>query len=886
MHTTINGQPCDYEVHADESAVELIRDRAGLTGTKLVCGAGVCGACTVLLDGKPVVSCLLPADALEDRSVQTIEGWGPELHPVQRAFMAHDALQCGFCTPGFVNEGIAFYERWRQEHGNAEPTREEVAAALAGHLCRCGAYPGIYAAVQRACAGDFESGEVVPPRVEAREKVNGSARYTVDVRLNGQQEGRILRSPHAHARVLSIDVSEARAMDGVSAVVEMLDNERIVRYVGQEVAAVAAVDYRTAEAALSRIKVQYEVLPAAIGMEAARASDAPTVFAGRKNNVPSSGEGMMIPGRWQNNVRSSIVSLTARQAGKARARIAQARAANDRLLVAGRWCTNAQSHTTLEPHSSVADWKDEQLTVYASTQACHRLARQIAEHFKLPAEKVQVLCEHIGGGFGSKLDLTPETIAAVMLSRAAGAPVRVVLDRGEELTVGGYRPSADIELSLLTNQAGDLQALSANVYSDGGISIGSQVAVLMGLMYPGSPRDLVDYDVVNHVAPGKPFRGPGGPLASWALEQAIDEAAHRLNMDSVALRRRWDSDPLRHKLYDWAESIPAWRERGAVGGDRGRYRRGIGLSMANWFYFFHSATQIEVRSTADGISVTTAAQDMGNGSRTVLAQAVAEIFGIAPTDVIVHIGDSRAVRGPLSGGSRTTNSVFAPAQRAATKVRQQLVQAAVQHFKLQDARVVNGGIDHARGHLPWREVFSAVPSQTATVARGRDRGIPAMPLAIGADNLSTGRGITSAVHITELEVDTRLGKIRPLRVWGCIAAGKIIVPTLARSQCYGAVIQGLGYALYEQKFVDRASGHTLTRGLEDYRIPGIGDIPEIEIAFIEEGFEHAQGKGVGISELATVGMAASVGNAVFHATGWRPYQLPIQPEAVIQGVRA
>jgi xanthine dehydrogenase YagR molybdenum-binding subunit len=230
--------------------------------------------------------------------------------------------------------------------------------------------------------------------------------------------------------------------------------------------------------------------------------------------------------------------------------------------------------------------------------------------------------------------------------------------------------------------------------------------------------------------------------------------------------------------------------------------------------------------------------------------------------------------------------VFAPAQRAATMVRQKLVQAAAQQFKLQDARVVAGGIDHANGHLPWCEIVKAVPTQMATVGRGRDRGLPAMPLAIGADNLSTGRGFTSAVHISEVEVDTRLGKIRPLRVWGCLAAGKIIAPVLARSQCYGAVIQGLGYALYEQKFIDRATGHVLTRGLEDYRIPGIGDIPEIEIAFIEEGFDHAQGKGVGISELATLAVAASVGNAVFHATGWRPYELPIRPEAVIQGVRA
>jgi xanthine dehydrogenase YagR molybdenum-binding subunit len=185
VRTEINGKGYGFEVRADEPAVEVIRDRAGLTGTKLVCGAGVCGACTVLLDGVPVVSCLLPAHALEGRSVRTVEGSGEELHPVQRAFMAHDALQCGFCTPGFVMEAMAFHDVWRRERGAAEPPREEVARALSGHLCRCGAYPGIYAAVRAACRGEFDEAEGVAHRREAREKVTGRAEYTVDVRYEG-----------------------------------------------------------------------------------------------------------------------------------------------------------------------------------------------------------------------------------------------------------------------------------------------------------------------------------------------------------------------------------------------------------------------------------------------------------------------------------------------------------------------------------------------------------------------------------------------------------------------------------------------------------------------------------------------------------------------------
>src|SRR5919108_1159659 len=253
---TLNRSAREAGVRPEDSAAELLRDGLGLTGTKLVCGEGVCGACTVLLDGTPMTSCLLPAAALDGRTVTTVEGFGPELHPVQRAFIAHDALQCGYCTPGFVVEAIAFHDRWRAEHGDDEPAREDVVAALAGHLCRCGAYVGILAAVRDACAGRFDAGDPAAPRVEARAKVTGSAVYTADVRQEGQLEGAILRSPHAHARVKGIDLAPARALAGVRAAVELVGGDRVVRYVGAEIAAVAAVDRRAAREALALIRVE------------------------------------------------------------------------------------------------------------------------------------------------------------------------------------------------------------------------------------------------------------------------------------------------------------------------------------------------------------------------------------------------------------------------------------------------------------------------------------------------------------------------------------------------------------------------------------------------------------------------------------------------------
>src|SRR3954453_22505843 len=228
---TINGRIEHLPEDPDALLVDVLRDTLHLTGTKLVCGAGVCGACTVLVNGAPVVSCLMPARAALGKSVTTVEGIGAlKLHPVQKAFMAHDALQCGFCTPGFIVEAAAFHDRWRANGGTTAPSREEIGAALSGHLCRCGAYDGIFRAVADACAGRFDGDDIVSPRIEAREKVTGLAKYTVDIRHDGQLEGVILRSHLAHARIVEVDLAPARAMAGVRAAISLLGADRIVRY--------------------------------------------------------------------------------------------------------------------------------------------------------------------------------------------------------------------------------------------------------------------------------------------------------------------------------------------------------------------------------------------------------------------------------------------------------------------------------------------------------------------------------------------------------------------------------------------------------------------------------------------------------------------------------
>ena len=761
---SVNGKQRELDVRPDETAVEVIRDRLGLTGTKLVCGDGVCGACTVLLDGDPVVSCLLPATALQGRKVTTIESFGPDLHPVQRAFMAHDALQCGYCTPGFVVEAIAFHDRWRAERGTEEPAQEQVVEALAGHLCRCGAYVGIVAAVRDACAGRFDDGHAVAPRLEERgvsleltdaakelnEHVVGRGWPAADVRHEGQLEGAILRSPHPHARVLSVDLDPARALPGVAAAIELLGKERVVRYVGQEVAAVAATDIRTAHEALARVHVEYEPLPAAIGAQAARRSDAPALYRGLRKNPPNSAEGAPAPARWHGNVRGPA-SVFSQRPRRARRAIAEARDRGDPLLVEGRWQTAQQVHTPFEPHACAARWEGETLHIHLSTQSAARLAEEIAERYGVAVEQVHLVAEHVGGGFGAKQALTPEAVAATELARAAGAPVRVVLDRGEEMSVAGHRPAAEIELVLLAGKSDGPRAVRMSVHGDGGVSAGSGIALLARMIYPASAKDLQDYDVVNNMPPGLPFRGPGAPAACWALEQAVDEAAHRLGEDPVRLRRRWDPHAGRQRLYQWAQALPLWRDRPSTGSQQGRLRRGVGVAAANWLYLYQTDCEVEVGVEGGRLFAATSTQDIGTGSRSVVARTVAETFGVKPADVEVRIGDSRLARGPASGGSAVTATLVPTTLAAAAELRRRLIARA--------------GPEWAGSEPDWAELLASAPdlavradrpedSSTSGVGRPLEGTGPVGWLTVKMvrrqSKIGVGRGYTGAVHVTEV----------------------------------------------------------------------------------------------------------------------------------------
>ncbi|MEQ1571987.1 MAG: molybdopterin cofactor-binding domain-containing protein, partial [Myxococcota bacterium] len=757
---TVDGQDQRLVVGPDATALHTLRRGCGRTGTKEGCGAGTCGACTVQIDGVPHVTCLLPALALHGKKVTTVEGIGGaepwSMHPIQRAFLAHDAMQCGYCTPGFVVEATAFHDRWRAAHGTSRtPTRDEVAAALAGHLCRCGAYENIYAAVMAACAGGFDAAEVVYERVDGPQKVSGRAKYTVDVTLDGMLEGAFFRSPHAHARLSSFDDRAARDLPGVKAIVRLLPEGGRARYAGQEVAAVAAVDAETALRAVRALAATWEVLPAAIGMEAALAPGASAVYGTKKDARSAAGaaEGPVMPASIEGNLRGPTSSSFLARPKAGRKGIDDARATG--TVGAGVYRTGTQVHTALEPHAAVARWPTpESIEVWASTQAVTWLADDIADRFELRRDAVVVHAEFVGGGFGAKAGLQVETTTAIELAKAAGAPVRIALDRAEELLVGGYRPSMQIEVAVGMSVNGSLLGVTHTGYSDAGCAVGSNSGLLARILYDSPNKDLDDYDVLTHAPGGCAMRAPSGPPTYFALEGAVDDLAQAAGEDPITVRRRWDPNVPRTALYDWAQALPVWKERGPVAADTGRYRRGVGFASGGWYEFWDPHTQIELSIGSDGIVARCGVQDTGQGTGSVIAVTVAEALGVPVSTVRVEIGDSRFPHGPASAGSRVTASIVPAAQDAAAKLLAELVDLAQERGL--GSVVGAGGMDSGGRVIPWSEVVAGVPAIRVVGRRKRDERSALLPISLFDTKL--GRVFPGCVNLASVEVDTRLGR--------------------------------------------------------------------------------------------------------------------------------
>jgi xanthine dehydrogenase YagR molybdenum-binding subunit len=960
----VNGVDKRVEVEPRTTLAQALRTKLGLTGTKVACDRGACSACTVMVDGKPVPSCMTLAVDVGKRKVTTVEGLarGDQLHPVQQAFIEKDASQCGFCTPGMVMSCAALLQR------NTHPSLDDVKGAVCGNLCRCGTYPKVFEATlaaaklrqgvggsappQAAMAtaeaptqppellprGKLKVGIVseglqevertVPeteppqwppnaqlsvvgkrtPRLDGALKVTGKARYTSDVQLPGMLYAHRLVSPHAHARIKSIDTSEAEKYPGVRAVhvmeraygnaqlrdpkQELESRYPVVRYVGQAIAGVAALTEEAAAEAVKRIKVEYEVLPHVVDLDEAMKPDAPLVYPGAVDMAGSAGGGGAASGLPQKgNIRGPNPSPTGPR-GDVKKGFTEAE-----VIVEGEFRTQVQTHSALEPHGIIADWKPDALIVYASTQGVMSVRDELAAVFELPQSKVRVITDFMGGGFGAKFGAGHYGVMATWLSKKAQAPVRLMLDRREEHTSVGHRPNSLQKLRIGAKKDGTLTAIQLASWGTAGVATGAGVGFAAEMMYP-APNFLGEqHDVFTHGGPGAAFRAPGLPQAVFALEQLVDELAEKVGMDPLALRDKLDVDGPRFVLDSGARRVErrvgaeriGWSGRKRAGADTGPIKRGIGVAQAIWPRLVNLDSNAEVRISKDGsVEVLSGTQDIGTGTRTALAQVVAEELGLRPQDIEVKIGDSQLPPGPPSGGSQVTGSITPAVRTAAYQAKLKLfAQVAPALEAKPEELVAHGGKVFAKGKperaLTWKKAAARLKNAqvSAQAQRAEDYGGFEMPGA----RMRLGIGAMGGVQFAQVAVNTETGVIKVERIVAVHDCGRPLNPLALESQINGGIIQGLSYALYEDRLLDKRSGRMLNPNLEQYKIAGAREVPEIDVVLLEQLLGRSSTDAGGIGEPANIATAAAIANAFYNATGARLRELPMTPARVLEALR-
>ncbi|MEM8884897.1 MAG: xanthine dehydrogenase family protein molybdopterin-binding subunit [Planctomycetota bacterium] len=687
-------------------------------------------------------------------------------------------------------------------------------------------------------------------RPDAVDKATGRALYSQDRRFEGMLYAKMLRCPHANARVKKLDLTKAKALPGVL-YTEGQAGKRIT-YAGATVAGVAATSEQILEDALRLIEVEYETMPVVATVEDAQMDGAPSV------------------GRRGSNVNQSFQRGNANRVKQLHARAAK--------VISAEYRTQVQTHSCLETHGSVTVFKDGKVTCYASTQATFAWRQGMARALGLSADDVTVITEHMGGGFGSKFGADEWDLFGARAARETGRPVRSILDRREEHMVGGNRPDSIQRCTF--SASGDGQLLGATVESFGTPGNGARGA---GVFNPGIYRfqatRQVGHDVRTHAGRARAFRAPRHPQGIFALEGMMDELADALGMDPLALRRKNDPNPVRQAQYDVGAKEIGWDRRKPGGLGDGPLKRGIGIASSRWGHNGRPGTVVRCRIGRDGtVTVFNGAQDIGTGTRSVFAVLTAEELGLDPSQVRVQLGNTNDPPGPASGGSVTTPSITPPTRQAACEAKRELLEAVANQFggdaskmDLKDGQVIGG---------PKKLTFAqACKAIAGGVVEGTGRGRGNL-----FDRSSGFTREVAGVQFAEVEVDTETGIVKVLKVVGVHDCGRVVNTLTTRSQINGGIIQGISYALFENRVLDRRSGDMLNANFLDYKILGAVDMPEI----VAIPFSVAQGvtpSGVSsLGEPATVATAAAIANAVSNAIGARVRKLPMTPDVILSAL--
>ncbi|MGZ5036443.1 MAG: xanthine dehydrogenase family protein molybdopterin-binding subunit [Usitatibacter sp.] len=730
------------------------------------------------------------------------------------------------------------------------------------------------------------------PRINGRAKVTGAARFTVDVKLPGMLHARLLRSPHPHARLVSLDLGAAKRQPGVRAVLPINETvgravevraegaaseARRVLYVGDIVAGVAAATPAAAESALRLIAAEYQQLPFVIDLEGARAGNAALVFDGpvRAGGFTDGVAGAAgLP--QQGNVRGPA---TAGSRGDVAAGFAQSD-----VVIEGEFRTQVQTHCCMETHAVVADWRPDGLTVYMSTQYTAGVRSELAHAFGLPLNGVRVVVDAMGGGFGSKSGAGNYVRAAVTLSREARAPVRLVLDRREEHLDSGNRPSTVQRIRVGARRDGTLAAIALDVHGTAGVTTGAGVGNFAQSIYDCANFAIAQSDVFINAGPASAMRAPGNVQGAFALEQMIDELAEKLGVDPLDLRDRIDPSPVRRKERRAGAERFGWTRRRPPGSDAGPVKRGIGMAQSYWGANVHTNASCEVRILRDGsVELLSGVQDIGTGIGTVLAQVVAEEMGLRPQDIAIRIGDTDFPAGPPSYGSLTTASITPPARNAAHQALRKLFEAVAPALEAApDALVARGGriatADNGRS-VTFREAAARLRTEGVGAVASRSDDYGGFGRRMG--DMASAKSALGGVQFAQVAVDVETGIVRVERVVAAQDCGRPMNPRQIESQVHGGVLMGVSYALYEERILDRHTGHMLNADLEHYKIARSRETPEIEMVLLENYQGTSATDAYGIAEPSNIATAPAIANAVYNATGVRVRSLPMTPAAIL-----
>jgi xanthine dehydrogenase YagR molybdenum-binding subunit len=683
-------------------------------------------------------------------------------------------------------------------------------------------------------------------RVDAPFKVTGVAKYAYDMRLPGMLFGRILWCPHARAKVKSIDLKPVNAMKGVYAVEAGKD----ALFEGAPVAAVAAPTPELAEDALRAIKVEWEVLDHVVKPEDAMKPGATKVFPDDEKQ------------KLKDNIRAG------EKAGD-RDKVAEALKGCDQVVEA-EYRTPTVHHVCLETHGICVDYRGgDEATVYASTQGTQTIPRDAAQALSMPQSKVTSIVEYMGGGFGSKFGIGIEGQLACKLSKEAKAPVRMMLTRHDEFLFAGNRSGSWQKMKLGASKDGKFVAFDATQYRLGGIGPGTQA---------GQPYI---YDVANHYHEvfsvhtnqdsSRAMRAPGHPQASYAIESCIDELAAKLGMDPLELRKKNLKETVYHRQLDRGAKEIGWERRQKVPGEgKGPLKRGIGVAVGKWGGGGRPQCVVTVNISRDGsIEALSGSQDLGTGTRTYLRAIVAEELGLQPEQVAQKLGNSKLGAANASGGSTTTASLAPAVKDAAFNARNAVAKAVAPLLgcKPEEVKFAGGNVTGGGKSLAWKQACAALPSAGVS-----ERGEWKNNLA------STG---VHGVCFAEVEVDTETGHVKPIKMVHVQDVGLPLNRLGLESQINGGMIQSLGMALWEGRVMDDQTGVMVNPNLEDYKIPGSFEMPEM-VALIDD--EDKREAVIGVGEPAIIPAVGAVANAVYNAIGVRVRDLPLTPDKILMAL--